>query len=178
MIIRKCETKDIERCGEFYDKVVAYLDAHINYPKWMYKQYPSVAWAKEMTAEGSQYICLEGDDIVCAFVLNTDPQGNYEKGHWSQTLDEGSYLILHALAVDPACQGQGVGAEVLKWCEAYATDNGFKALRIDIVPSNTPAQRLYEKNGYTFAGEVDLDRGYEHIPTFCLYEKNLSNLSL
>ena len=174
MKIRKCETEDIQAAGEFYDRVVAFLDSNINYPRWKYKQYPTGSWVYGMAEEGSQYICEEDGKIVGAFVLNTDPQGSYEKGNWTRDIPEGNYLILHALAIDPDLQGQGVGVQVLTWCENYAQENGYPAIRVDIVPDNYPAQKLYERNGYTFAGEYDLDRGYDDIPAFCLYEKNLT----
>ena len=37
MQIRKSEESDIEAVGKFYDEVILWLDAHINYPKWQYK---------------------------------------------------------------------------------------------------------------------------------------------
>ncbi len=37
---------------------------------------------------------------------------------------------------------------------------------------NYPARQLYEKKGFTFAGDADLDRGIEEIPIFSLYELN------
>ncbi len=60
--IHKCKTEDIAATGEFYDKVVEYLDSHINYPKWTYKEYPSEGYAKAMTSEGYQYIVKENGD--------------------------------------------------------------------------------------------------------------------
>jgi ribosomal protein S18 acetylase RimI-like enzyme len=50
---------------------------------------------------------------------------------------------------------------------------GVKAIRLDAVPGNLPAIKLYEKHGFTFAGEKDLERNIEGIPTFKLYEYNL-----
>lgn len=41
LLIRKCLNEDITAAGKFYDRVVEYLDAHINYPKWQYKIYPN-----------------------------------------------------------------------------------------------------------------------------------------
>ncbi len=83
MEIRKCKTEDVIETGAFYDKVVEYLDSHINYPMWKYKEYPSEQYVSSMTAEGFQYICIEDKKIVGAFVLNTDPEGEYHKGRWS-----------------------------------------------------------------------------------------------
>ena len=124
MQIRKCRKADIAAAGAFYDRVVLWLDGHINYPKWIYRVYPSERFVREMTETGAQYICLEGPAIVGAFVLNTDPQGAYEKGNWSRDLPEGSYLVLHALAVDPDLQGRGIGAEISR----VFAENGWKVL--------------------------------------------------
>ena len=33
MQIRKCNKNEISKVGEFYDKVVKWLDEHINYPR-------------------------------------------------------------------------------------------------------------------------------------------------
>lgn len=172
MRIRKCKKEDIVSVGAFYDQVVAWLDAHINYPKWIYKIYPSEESVKEMTNAECQYIYEEDGDIQAAFVLNADPQGKYENGSWLKDLPEGSYMILHTLAVSPEAQGKGLASEVIRFCTEEAKKQGYKALRLDIVPGNLPAQRLYEKNGFTCAGEADLERGIEGIPVFVLYEKN------
>ena len=172
MQIRKCTEEDIKAAGAFYDRVVLWLDQHINYPKWIYKVYPSERSAREMTAAGNQYLCEEDGTLIGAFVLNTDPQGNYHKGSWKKDIPDGEYLVLHSLAIDPAMHGKGIGSEVIRFCENKARTEGFRALRVDIVPDNLPARKLYEKNGFTSAGDVDLERGIENIPVFSLYEKN------
>ena len=61
---------------------------------------------------------------------------------------------------------------MVKYCIDYAREHGFKAIRLDVVPENIPARRLYERLGFTFAGEKDLKRDIEDIPTFALYELN------
>ncbi len=81
-------------------------------------------------------------------------------------------MVLHALAIAPKLQGKGLGAAVVRFCTEKAKADGYKALRLDIVPGNLPAQKLYEKNGFQYAGDADLDRGIEHIPVFSLYELN------
>ncbi len=170
--IRKCTTEDITATGAFYDRVVEYLDVHTNYPKWKYKEYPSEQYASSMTAEGFQYICTEGDRIIGAFVLNADPEGDYQKGNWSRELSDGEYMVVHALAVDPDRNGTGLGKELVRFCIDKAKQSGFKAIRLDIVPTNAPAQHLYEGFGFSYAGEADVRPDIEDIPTFRLYELN------
>mgnify|MGYP003292709641 CR=1 FL=1 len=58
MHIKKCEDEDIALTAEFYDDIVQYLDNHINYPRWIYKVYPSEDSVKAMVEEESQYICI------------------------------------------------------------------------------------------------------------------------
>lgn len=45
-----------------------------------------------MTRKGCQFICIEKDMIVGAFVLNEDPQGKYENAAWSMQLSRGDYM--------------------------------------------------------------------------------------
>lgn len=168
--IRKCGTADIKAAGEFYDRVVKWLDEHINYPKWVYRVYPSESYAGEMTKAGSQYLCTDGGKITGAFVLNADPMGDYGRVSWSEDLREGEYMIVHAMAVDPCLHGQGMASDMLRFCEEKAREDGYKALRLDVVPDNIPARRLFEKNGFVYAGDADLGRGYDEIPVFSLYE--------
>ena len=172
MQIRKCKTEDIAATGAFYDGVVEYLDAHINYPRWKYKEYPSEQYAAAMTEKGFQYIGTEDERIIAAFVLNADPEGDYRKGSWSRTLSDGEYMVVHALAVDPEHAAKGFGKEIVKFCIDTAKHSGYKAVRLDIVPTNTPARYLYESMGFTFAGEENVRPDIEDIPTFCLYELN------
>lgn len=171
-VIRQCAEADIARTGEFYDRVVRRLEETINYPRWIYGVYPGRAFAGEMTEEGCQYICLEGETIVGAFVLNTDPRGDYSRGRWRRDLADGSYGVIHALAVDPAARRRCLASRIIGFCADQAREGGYAALRADIVPSNLPARRLFEKNGFTYAGDADLGRGLAEIPVFSLYEWN------
>ena len=172
MKIRKCQEKDIEAVGSLYDKVVAWLDDTVNYPKWTYKVYPTERTARENTKAQIQYLCEEEGKIVGAFALNDDPQANYDRGNWSRDLPVGSYMVLHTLAIDPDYMDCGYGSQVMDFCLARAKSLGYKAFRTDIVPENIPARRFYEKNGFTYAGEADLERGIEDIPVFGLLERN------
>ena len=170
--INKCTYDDLSAVGKLYDNVTKYLEEHVNYPKWTHGEYPSLASATIALNDGSLYCVKQGDKIVSAFVLNSDPQGDYSVGDWSKFIPEGEYMVIHSLAVLDECKGKGVGQEVVKFCIDTAKEQGYKGIRVDVVPGNFPARKLYEKMGFTYAGEYDLKRGIEHIPTFQLLEFN------
>ncbi len=175
MIVKLCETNDISEVGKFYDKVVLYLCETTNYPKWEYKVYPSELSVREKVSENQQYVCMDEDNIVGAFVLNDDPQGKYENADWTVELVQGEYMVCHTLATSPTEQGKGIGKQMVEFCIQYAKDKGYKAIRLDVVPDNIPARRLYEKCGFRYVGDVDLERGIAEIPLFSMYELILFN---
>ncbi len=171
MKIIKCTLEQLDEIGLFYDKVTKYLEENINYPRWINGDYPSSKSAEAAIETGTQYACVENEKIIGAFVLNDDPQGAYELGEWSVKLDLGEFLIIHALATDFELYHKGTARKMVEFCVNEAKSRGYKALRLDVVPDNYPARKLYESMGFSFAGEKNLRR-FEHIPTFVLYEMN------
>lgn len=170
MNIRICNENDIVEVGRFYDKVVLHLCQTTNYPKWEYKVYPSELSVREKVSLEQQFVCMDEENIVGAFVLNDDPQGKYENANWTVELVDGEYMICHTLAADPDLQGKGIGKQMVWFCIQYAKEKGYKAIRLDVVPDNIPARQLYEKCGFQYVGDVDLERKIEGIPVFSMYE--------
>ena len=173
--IRKCSKNETELTTKFYTDVVKKIIAeNTNYPKWRcdYPDHQSVISAYE---NESQYICLIGGIIAGAFVLNEDPAGAYEKGEWKEPLKRGEYLVIHTLAVDSRFRNMGIASKITEFCLDTAKNNGYRSVRVDVVPENYPAEKLYTKLGFTFAGEKDLERGLEDIPKFRLFEYNLNS---
>ncbi len=170
--IFKCDMEMVSALTEFYLGVTTYLDSHINYPKWTPGVYPGKESITAAIQAGTQYACMDGNEIVGAFIYNADPQGAYEKGDWEVNLCEGEYAVIHSLAVTVKHYGKGIGTKMVQFCIDKAKQEGYKAVRLDIVPENIPARKLYEKAGFKFAGEKDLDRGFDDIPTFQLFELN------
>lgn len=173
MKIILCNESHVNEVTDFYDKVTLYLEQNTNYPKWTYKQYPSLNSVKGAIENKTQYACYVDSRLIGAFVLNNDPQGRYDLGNWSRNLVKDEVMIVHTFATLPQLQKQGLGGQILDRIIDLAKSKGAKALRLDIVPTNTPAKRLYEKHGFTYVGEYDLRRGLDDIPTFCLYELNI-----
>lgn len=174
MEIIQCEKKHIKAVGEFYDAVTLFLEAHVNYPLWIHGEYPSARTVAAAVENASQFFCADGGIIKGAFVLDEIPHGRYENGAWAKNLRRGEYALIHALAVRPGCAGRGVGKRMVGFCIDRCRRAGYKAIRLDVVPGNAPARRLYERMGFTFAGDADLDLGVPELTPLSLYEYNFS----
>ena len=172
MKLIKCNKAHLEEVTALYHRTVAYLQKHINYPKWS-SAHPSDDGISATIAAGEQYICVENEKALGAVVLKDNPEGDYDAGDWSIDLKPGEYLVIHALAVDPLFAHKGVGRFMVEQCIKMARQGGCKALRLDVVPGNVPARDLYEKMGFVYVGTKDLRRDIEEIPVFDLFELNL-----
>jgi ribosomal protein S18 acetylase RimI-like enzyme len=76
--------------------------------------------------------------------------------------DEAEFRML---AVDPAAQGRGVGAALVRFCCTRARALGIRAIAISTAERATSAQRLYERLGFVRVPDRDrtLDSGLRLI---------------
>jgi len=80
-------------------------------------------------------------------------------------------VVVHRLAVDPACRGRGVAEALMLRAEAVARERGITVLRLDTNTENEATQRLFPKLGYVLAGEIGLV--FRPGRRFLCYEKRL-----
>ena len=169
MKIRRCEKEDVKSAGEFYDAVVRALDEGINYPIWTYKVYPSEESVRARMEKGEQYLCLSGEKIIGAFVLNEELLNEYRP----KATADAPYKVLHTLATDPTLRNRGLASEIITFCAKTARKERRKAIFAEIIPTNLPAKRLFEKSGFVSLGEVSPDPKIEGIDRFTLLKFSL-----
>lgn len=172
MELIKCDRTHLRQVTQLYHQTIAHLERTVNYPRWS-SAHPSDKGIQDAVLGGDQYLCTEKGSALGAVVLSENPEGYYEAGDWRQALHAGEYLVIHALAVHPHSRQQGIGSFMVEQCIQLARQGGYKALRLDVVPHNTPAVRLYEKMGFSYAGTKDLRRNIDGVPVFDLFELNL-----
>ncbi|HEY6009858.1 MAG TPA: GNAT family N-acetyltransferase, partial [Nitrospirota bacterium] len=87
------------------------------------------------------------------------PPGMSEDGAQPRILDcipgpvEGAWVIDSVAAV-PEFRGQGIAGRLLEAILNQGRDKGFQRAQVNIYLGNTPAQRLYEKHGFTILDEL------------------------
>ena len=173
MQIKKCPVAEAAAVGKFYDETVKFMDeAGLNHPRWLYKIFPSMKYALDAARDENLFVCVDGEKILAAFVLSENPEGDYSKVKWSKNLATGEFLVLHAFAVAPNFWRRGLGKKIVDFCVNFAAEKNYRALRLDIVPENFPAKKLYEACGFKFVGAAELGRTFSGVPQFCLYERN------
>lgn len=170
LICSKADVQILDEIDEFYQCIHEALGSGSNYPGWIRDVYPTVDTARKALDEGSFFIGTIDGKAVASVILNHEQPEAYGEIEWSCDCDDQELLVVHTLAVHPAFQKEGVGAEIMKFTESYAREQGMKTIRLDCYGENLPAVHLYEKCGYTYKGTIDLHLSYPGLDWFHIYE--------
>jgi len=68
-------------------------------------------------------------------------------------VDDPARAELISMWVDPGVRNRGVATALIRAVAAWAADAGAHTLELSVVPDNTVARRVYERNGFVVADE-------------------------
>lgn len=97
------------------------------------------------------YVLLRGDVILSSFVL-CDASPGENSVEWKN--NHGKALYLDRFGVNVNYLRMGIGSLMLEKAKELARNFGAAYLRLFVVDRNTPAIRLYAKNGFTKANGI------------------------
>ena len=160
-------------CGEvrhFYHSLIDSLNPAQRYVGWKKDIYPSPAFLRNSIDNGDLYVCRDEGRIAGAMVLNHAYNESYKNCCWQIAADDSEILVIHALGVHPGFQGKGCSKAMVRKAIAIAEETGMKAIRLDVLAGNIPAENLYQGMGFQYLTSVQMyyeDTGWT---AFKLYE--------
>ena len=122
--------------------------------------------AAEKTSCGQQAV----ENIAGMMAVELMQDEEYRGIFWQIKALDSDVAEVHLLAVSPDYQKQGVGRRLVEEALQIARDNGKKALRLDSIETNTPAQHMYESAGFAYCGRQRLYAGNTGWIDFLYYE--------
>ncbi len=169
----RAKAEDFEAVRRFYYELIDAMEGSEYRPMWQKGVYPSDEFLAESAADGTLFLALAGEEIVGTMVMNRLTNDGYAGTDWPTEAGEGEVSVLHALGVKPAAARQGVGSFLVENAVRLAREQGQKAIRLDVLKGNLPADRLYRRAGFTLVRTANMyyeDTGWTD---FDLYEKAL-----
>lgn len=145
-------TDDFEAVKAAYIDVIDHTPGIENHAHWVYGRHPSDESLREYIAGGEMYALKDGKQIAGTVVIVMHQGKEYEPVQWGIPLASDKVATLHLLAVCPAYRGRALGSLIIEKAKEIARQNGKKALRLDTLETNLPAQRMYEKAGLSHRG--------------------------
>ena len=173
MQIRKAENDEFDAVRTFYHAMIDAMESLPFRPKWQKDVYPSKADLKTAIEEQTLYVGELDGSIIAAMVLNQKCSEEYDRAPWPHTLTRDEFAVIHMLGVHRAYAGQGYAKDLVRYGISLARENGLKAVRLDVLEGNKPAERLYESMGFRYVDTVRLFYEDTGLAEFRLYELEL-----
>ena len=168
------QAHDLETVKEHYINVIKNTPEIEQYARWAYGKHPTDEGLRSYIENGEMYL-LTDRGIVAGMVAIVMHQGpDYETVRWAEKLSNEQVSTLHLLAVVPDYRGQSLGRRILQEAIELSAKNGKKALRLDTLKTNLPAQHMYDKAGFSYRGEQYLYAENTGWTDFLYYEKTIS----
>lgn len=173
ILISKAGINECEAVTDFYASLIDKIKPTQYYPKWEKGVYPADEYLENAVKSGQMYITLCGEKIIGAMVVNNKCADGYDGAKWNVEASENEVTVIHILCVLPEFSGKGVGARMVRYAIKLAQENAQKAIRLDVLEGNLPAERLYKSVGFKCVGSVRLFYECTGLATFYLYEYEL-----
>ena len=83
-------------------------------------------------------------------VVNTKYNPEYDDAAWKIDAKPGEVMVIHMLGVHSDFSGRGYGKQMVRFALDLAREAGMKAMRLDVLKGNLPAERLYPAMGFQY----------------------------
>lgn len=156
MDLRRAETAELEKVCGFYFNLIDKMQDKSTVIGWKKGIYPSDGYLSESIEKGELFVLDGGEDYLACVILNSLWNEGYEGLAWSIECTADEVLVPHALGVNPAVQGTGIGRRVVREIIKLAKAEKKKTVRLDILGGNTAADRLYTGTGFRPVGAKNM----------------------
>lgn len=154
---------DIEEAFQLISKVThAMRSTGIN--QWD-SIYPDRSIVEYDINHSNAYGCYCDSQLAGYIALNDEYPPEYDAITWTY---HGKNLIVHRLAVAVDYQRKGIGTCLMNFAISYAKENLYDTIRLDAYAVNKCSNALYNKLGFSKAGEIVFRTGL-----FYCYELSL-----
>lgn len=168
--IREAKDFEYDKVKEFYHAVTDTLQGAQYTPGWIKGVYPSYDYLKDSIEKKELWIGILDDRIVSAMIVNHDGNESYANAEWTAKADPGQITVIHALGVRSDYSRKGIAKAMVTRVIAEAGKAGQKAVRLDVLKGNLPAERLYTGIGFRYIDTIPMyyeDTGWTD---YLLYE--------
>ena len=150
MDIRAADISEYERVRLFYYSLINEM-AQLPYGAGRIKDvYPSREMIKGCVEAGEYYIAEENGSICGAMVVNHSFNESYRDFDWPTKAEDDEITVIHALGVHPKYMGKGIAKRMVRFVINKANEEGQKAIRLDVLKGNLPAEKLYSGLGFKY----------------------------
>ena len=169
LMITRARADEYPEVRDFYYSLTDALEGTEYHPEWRKDVYPSQEDLLSAAESGTLYVGRVGGRIAGAMVVNQSCNEAYQKVNWPAVRDQKDFVVIHMLGVHRDFCGKGYAKEMVKYALNLSREVGMKAVRLDVLEGNIPAERLYSGLGFSYAGMVPMfyeDTGWKNFKAY------------
>ena len=155
---------------EKYIEVIEHTRDMNIHARWIYGQHPTDAMIQSYIDGQEMYLFMDGQNVAGMTAITMYQGEDYHAVIWSQNLKDDEVASLHIFTVTPEYQGKGISKRMMAEIISLVIKKGKKAIRLDALASNSPAQHMYEKLGFEYRGKRNLYAENTGWTDFLYYE--------
>ena len=168
--IRQAVPEDLTAIVELYDGVIDLFQAQTGNTGWRRGVYPTETDFQKAIETGTLYLGeLEGR-LAAGMILTQGTDKTYGEPPWRVDAPDEETAVIHTLGVSPAFSGRGLALQMIEGAVTLAREKGWRALRLDVLEDNVPAQRLYQRAGFVYIETKQIWYKSTGLANFLLYE--------
>ena len=150
--LRKTSIEELDQIRELYWKLLDSSPKYGQILQWKKNIYPNDGDWTAYIRKDEMYLILQEADVIGAVAVTNGQSEEYRKIHWTVKIEDQEAAVVHLLMIAPEYQGQGAATAALDEIIKLAVAKKKKAVRLDAIGTNVPAQKLYEKYGFVNCG--------------------------
>ena len=170
-------TNDFKTVKAAYTDIIENTPEIVEHAHWIYGLHPTDELLRSYIDHGEMYVLKDAEKTAGVVAIVMHQGQDYKTVQWEENLADDEVAVLHLLAVCPAYQRRGTGKVIVEKTIGIAGKHKKKAVRLDTLASNLPAQRLYEKSGFQYRGRQRLFVENTVWLDFVYYEKKLCQIT-
>ena len=171
MIIKCAESKDFNELKSFYNRMCEVLGKKDFLPEGDKGGFPSNEMIIDAIKNKNQFIGIEDERIVAAYIMDHDCDEAYHTVKWFSNANDNEVSILHALRVLPEYGGRGYSKQLVQHAIDTAKGKSQKSIRLDCIEGNDIPQKMYMSFGFKYVDTVKITYVDIGVPKkFLLYE--------
>lgn len=156
MRIAEAIKKDTNKLMEFYNEMCTVLDSKDFLPNGDKGGFPSYDMVSMAIQEHGQFIGIEDEKIIAAYILSHNCDTAYKSAHWQVKAASSEVLVLHALRVLPEYSRRGYSKRLVEHAIQTARDRKQKAIRLDVLEGNEIPEKVYISFGFRYIETVEI----------------------
>ena len=165
--------EDFPRVRAFYHSLIDEMQSSPYLPGWKKEIYPSDEDLTAALDRSEMYLLTANGEIAGAMAVNCACNEEYDRVSWPTAAAQGEFLVIHMLGVHPRFSGRGLAKAMVAHALNLGRAARMKAVRLDVLEGNLPAERLYSGAGFQYVDTVEMFYEDTGRVRFRLYELTL-----